>query len=1172
MDATSSSSSRLTPTSMPSPFDYSNDGSPGSFTGMPHQPSKQQQYPQSPLQRQPPPQVQSGSASRSNGLLGKMFRKSTSKHPKLNPMGISSKDFFGDGPRSANIPMSVSEYGSSPKGMKLTRKPSSISATALQPGLLIPTASSMQDMVPKSTTALTFGFNSDGIGETKRLQHHGHYSNNSLRNPALYTPPATGHGSSGSRQQMHWPECSPLAQADIGSSHVAACTATVTAKSYNPDGSMQPQFRNRPTRLDISPSRKQALSDTADPASSSLLHDNSALETLSPSTLESAPSSPGLPLDRRMQSQVNAAGSLSALAVSSSDLMEMYGEAERNVTVGAGASFGSSERKKGGGSAWRAKLSLTNLQRPETRSQHHQSFDRSSIDIAAHSRVYSESPLISVPSVAPTSARGNPSAHGPAPLSLDALLGSGSDSTSPQSAPPRDVIQHGHEVSPSDVCVEEMDSVGSLGNIDRDFLLTIQKNSALEARRQRRRETRRNTMSFLGVSNRNSATCADNVSSIPSTPPAGSAARKNNSAFFASADLSADAHLSHGITKEHLSRLAQIDDPSPAPDTATRLADVGVTTQKQQQQEQQQLDLQTHVNATAVQQRSDQGCKSRIGQPEISFTTALPKNRNAAHLLLSGKPRNNRACNDVDSDDGLPSSNKHATTPVSASARCSMMRPRPLSSDSLTYAEQPEERSSSRSSRSNASENAGSENETVLQPRPSSSSATSQKRVLSELNGAVLKESILSAALASAAETAHVKEPKLPAPLETALSTYSISTPTLRSPVLASAASSTSAQNAEAVGMQFSTSAAYSSQSRLVAGMTSSGSVPPVPPLPRNITPAKINKHTTMVSIPSPAITARPGTASAHSSPRPAASNRRYRGSTSVVPSSMSAKENQSIPSFLSPTSHSTASDVAPPPLRPPATQIQVSQSASEWDIESIRLQRYKMAPSSARSDLELSVDCTPSASRSSRNGPSYAAYNSSDQTFSLGQSSHLPLHAGFIRKLSQPDTHMHATSHPLLSPTHSPDILSKSVSNLASARMSVDTSKYSADAKGNQSHAQKHGFGRLFSAASAPRKTQQQKNISVQQHALSSPSPSNASIASSSNMPRTQQQPQQQLQPQSPTVKSLVDDPLARRKIRDQLASSTAFDRLLEEDDFTMAISLTPSVAGVSRTGPRPK
>ncbi|KAJ2071377.1 hypothetical protein GGI09_009302, partial [Coemansia sp. S100] len=31
----------------------------------------------------------------------------------------------------------------------------------------------------------------------------------------------------------------------------------------------------------------------------------------------------------------------------------------------------------------------------------------------------------------------------------------------------------------------ELDSVGDLGTIDKDFLLTIQRNSALEARRQR---------------------------------------------------------------------------------------------------------------------------------------------------------------------------------------------------------------------------------------------------------------------------------------------------------------------------------------------------------------------------------------------------------------------------------------------------------------------------------------------------------------------------------------------------------------------------------------------------------------------------------------------------------------------------------------------------------------
>ncbi|KAJ2604517.1 hypothetical protein H4R99_001767 [Coemansia sp. RSA 1722] len=1089
MDA---ASSRLTPMSMPSPFDYTDDSVTGPFAGMPRQGSKPrqqqpQQYPQSPLQRQPPPQVQPNSATRSNGLLGKMFRKSTSKHPKLNPMGISSKDLFGDGPRSATGLSSCSEYSASAKGMKLVRKPSALLAATLQPGLLSPTTPAMQSMVPKSTTALTFGFGADDMGEAKQSMYapHGHRSNNSLRNVAAYTPPATSHGFGDSRLHAHWPDYSPRIKADIAK---ADDEAKDTAQP-------QPQPRSRPARLDIGTAEVPV------------------------------PSAPNSPFERGMQTQTqaDATGSLDALAVSSSELLEMYSEAERGVAAGAGAGAGADERSHGGGSTWRAKLSLTNVQRPETRSQRHQTFDRSSIDIAAHSRVYAESPLISVPSAAPASARGNrlgPS-HGPAPLALDALLGPALDATSPSSAPP-------HDTSPTDACAEEMGGVNGLGNIDRDFLLTIQKNSALEARRQRRRETRRNTMSFMGVSSRNSAVGADGLSSIPSTPPAGSAARKNNSAFLASADLGADAAMSHGITKEHLTRLAQIEDPVPSP------------------------------RQGPAAERGDQACKSRIGQPEVSFTTALPKSRSTVHHLIGGKPRNNRACDDVDSEDGGPlCSSKHSATPVSASARCSLIRPRPLSSDSLTYAEKPDARSKNRPDRSNGSEHAGCEGEAATLPRPCSSSVASYKRVLSELNGAVLKESIRSAAMASAAD------PKLPAPLESALSGYSITTPTLRSPVLASSGSSVHTRDADVTGMQFSTSTAYSSQSRPVAGMTSSGSVPPVPPLPRNITPARSNKHATMVSLPSPAVSARPGTANARTSPRPAPSNRRYRGSTSVVPSASSVQDNQSMPSFLSPSqaSLSTAADAAPPPpLRPPATQMQVPQSTSAWDAESIRLQRYKIAPSPAHPDALLSVDC------SARNGPDHAAY---------GNNAHLPPHAGFIRKLSQPDTHMHTTSHSLLSPTHSPDFMSKSVSNLVSARMSVDASKHAGDAKTNHSHVQKHGLGRLFSVASGPRKGQQPKLVPAQNHALSSPSPSNASTASSPNMPRAQQQPQQpfQQQPLSPTITSLVGDPLARRKIRDQLASSAAFDRLLEEDDgFTMAISLTPSVAGVSRKGPQPR
>ncbi|KAJ2780895.1 hypothetical protein H4R18_003190 [Coemansia javaensis] len=120
------------------------------------------------------------------------------------------------------------------------------------------------------------------------------------------------------------------------------------------------------------------------------------------------------------------------------------------------------------GSAWRAKLSFTNTRRPESRRQRHQSFDSNAVDIAAHPHMCAESPLVSLPTAAPASAQPRASA----PRSADASPGAGA----------------GH-----------VGAAGSLAAIDRDFLLTIQRNSALEARRQRRRETHRSTMSFLAA-------------------------------------------------------------------------------------------------------------------------------------------------------------------------------------------------------------------------------------------------------------------------------------------------------------------------------------------------------------------------------------------------------------------------------------------------------------------------------------------------------------------------------------------------------------------------------------------------------------------------------------------------------------------------------------------------
>ncbi|KAJ2790912.1 hypothetical protein H4R20_006934, partial [Coemansia guatemalensis] len=232
------------------------------------------------------------SGARSNGLLGKMFRKGPSKQPKLNPVGISSKDFFSSGPRSAPAP-APGDYAAS-RSTKLARK-----LSALSPAL--------------AQSAVPAGSLSDGDGDSEP----------------------------GDQPQPHTPSGRDEAR------------------------------RRRPSMLRL---------DAAAPAD-----------------------------DEK-----------------------------------------SSGRKRRG-SLWRAKLGFTNVRRPETRRQRHQSFDSNAIDIAAHPRIFAESPLVSLPAAAPTSALARSSSQ----LLADSLLGA-----APHSATP----------------------AAGLAAIDRDFLLTIQRNSALEAR------------------------------------------------------------------------------------------------------------------------------------------------------------------------------------------------------------------------------------------------------------------------------------------------------------------------------------------------------------------------------------------------------------------------------------------------------------------------------------------------------------------------------------------------------------------------------------------------------------------------------------------------------------------------------------------------------------------
>ncbi|KAJ2403532.1 hypothetical protein GGI10_005706, partial [Coemansia sp. RSA 2530] len=72
-----SKDNQLTPASMPLSLDYVSDGQYDAFAERPL------------ASRKPSKQLQHSPAGRSNGLLGKMFRKGPPKHPKLNPVGIS---------------------------------------------------------------------------------------------------------------------------------------------------------------------------------------------------------------------------------------------------------------------------------------------------------------------------------------------------------------------------------------------------------------------------------------------------------------------------------------------------------------------------------------------------------------------------------------------------------------------------------------------------------------------------------------------------------------------------------------------------------------------------------------------------------------------------------------------------------------------------------------------------------------------------------------------------------------------------------------------------------------------------------------------------------------------------------------------------------------------------
>ncbi|ORX73814.1 hypothetical protein DL89DRAFT_263818 [Linderina pennispora] len=228
---------------------------------------------------------------------------------------------------------------------------------------------------------------------------------------------------------------------------------------------------------------------------------------------------------------------------------------------------------------WRTKLSFTNSRRPDSRRQRHQSFDERSVDITVHPQLYPQSPLVSVPT-APATSHGRSAGHGPPGKSLGSLLAGLDEDTCGDASPG---IMQGD-------MLERDDSVGDLGNLDMDFLLTIQRNTALEARRQRRRDARRNTMSFTGGARAAAARALAeelDLDGIPSSQAdmsggAGFAPAQRNicsddESVVGDAELATAVHIQQhmpkGIASGHASFETAFDEAHADPSSSTLMAD-----------------------------------------------------------------------------------------------------------------------------------------------------------------------------------------------------------------------------------------------------------------------------------------------------------------------------------------------------------------------------------------------------------------------------------------------------------------------------------------------------------------------------------------------------------------------------------------------------------------------
>ncbi|KAI9502875.1 hypothetical protein GGI25_002648 [Coemansia spiralis] len=1070
----------------------------------------QQQY----QQQQHLQQQQLLNSTRSNGLLGRMFRKGPPKNPKLNPIGISSKEYFSsDSPPSAPIPTSPADNYVSPKSVKLTRKLSALSSSLSQSAsppsasasVSAATTDTAQSLTPMSATTPGFLLPSvtassyDGILEPNSNMTAA--STHPLR-ISPFTPPASAENQ---RIYLHRQSLSE---------HHSASAFNVTQN--------QPRH---PTKLNL-----DSLCTGMDmPVNTS--HTSSNSEAFSPRSTKAAISSGMHPSEAPQLSLACVTHSVEA-QVPHSALLSGFETTDKSQVP---------DERKRRGSLWRAKLGFTNIRRPESRRQRHQSYDSNAVDIAAHPRMYAESPLVSVPSAAPTIPRGQDYGFRSSQPSLEALLGVPDDASHLRSTVSAASIGHSDssgapESAQADIESEVMSSVSNLGTIDREFLLTIQRNSALEARRQRRRETRRNTMSFLGsadkiaLSNTHSSSDAAltdgavpetlsqrmmHLDSLPALPLSAAATSSSSASHDPPGLLLQDMDKNgEGHARDKGLPIQQICRP--------KTADIRTVCQ----------------NTSAV---GNSVCRNSSRRNSHTISTSANNIRSAGRLSFSVTP--GKVALKAFGSSSLESSNEQSVPSPESPKKL-----RPASSDSLTYTEALVTDSS----------------------RPSSSegdkrwraSGTFHQKALSEMGG-----------IASLDSTS-----------QTVLTTSKSSTPSLslgNSSVVKTKVTQPATRNPKSPSKKaYYDSGIHTAHTSDIADDDITMTVPPVPPLPLNVLSRNL-KPSSMQATKSSNATLDSTVVADCESPRYTLSTRKYRKPISTTPPFLQNYNHGSpnghtntrpFDSMATEYTSGANTDSLAASIKqcsPPQPLHESHQSKNSWDDDDVQaaiLYQYRIVPASSGdaiiADNNNNTATSIFSSESRRLRKSQAAR--ADQLPFYPQSLS---NATFARKFSHPDAQLQSLSNLPQSPVNSPDIMSKSASNLT-LRMSIDSNKAgssNSNSGHNVGYSHRHGIGRLFSVSPSSRKVLQPKHLFGQNIHL--PTGNNGLPTASSHQP-LQRDTDQIHPPTSPTVSSLVDDPLARRRIRDQLASSKAFDRLLEEDDeFTMAISLTPTVAGISQT-----